>query len=318
MEIKKIYQRMNKFQEKGIILGEENPIICPICNLTINKILYDFNDFKILRCKKCGLKIRNKIPKNKALEEYYNIEDYWKTSYFSNCFKDYNKTKPEIKHFMKVLNFLEQKKGKGRLIDIGCATGVFLHIAKRKGWIVQGVEVSKYAAEYGREKFGINIKNLLFEKAKYPEESFDVVMSFEVVEHVRNPEEFIKHCNKILKKDGLLVLMTPDHNSLIAIVADLLYGLSFKKYKFPLYGIYDIEHITYLSPKTLNLLLEKNGFSQVNLFKESLDLERSREVQGFFYKIGMRTLIIFAKIFNKQFKFTGVYKKNGTSLYSLV
>ena len=172
-----------------------------------------------------------------------------------------------------------------------------------------GVEISEYAASYGRNHFKLDIHTGTLDNISLAPSSFDVVTSFEVVEHVDDPISFVQKSAILVKSGGYLVLMTPDHSSLIAFVAHVLYRLSFGKFTVPVYGIYDIEHIVYFTPKTLRKLVEPFGFKEVKILKESLDLERSKEVQSGIYLVGMKILIFFSKLIGKEFKFTSVYQK---------
>ena len=76
--------------------------------------------------------------------------------------------------------------GAGRLLDIGCATGLFLEIAASRGWVVEGVEPSASACERARRS-GMLVTQGFFEDLPPPARPFDVVTMWDVLEHVPDP-----------------------------------------------------------------------------------------------------------------------------------
>jgi SAM-dependent methyltransferase len=104
----------------------------------------------------------------------------------------------------------------GRLLDVGCATGIFLDGMRRLGWHVAGVEPSSSAVAYARVRFDLDIFAGRLEDAHYPAASFDVVTLWDVLEHVHEPRVVLAEIARILRPGGLLVLSLPNPDSLEA------------------------------------------------------------------------------------------------------
>ncbi|TGN13980.1 class I SAM-dependent methyltransferase [Leptospira ilyithenensis] len=96
---------------------------------------------------------------------------------------------------------------KGHFLDIGSSFGGFLKRAQLKGFTVQGVEISDYAAGYANEN-GVPTFHGTFLEANFPDHSFDVITLIEVIEHLENPKLIFREITRILKPNGLLVLQT--------------------------------------------------------------------------------------------------------------
>ncbi|MCI0372687.1 MAG: class I SAM-dependent methyltransferase [candidate division NC10 bacterium] len=101
----------------------------------------------------------------------------------------------------------------GRLLDIGCAKGEFLSVARRH-FDVQGVEVSPTALEWARATLGPRVFGGDLLEAKFPEASFDVITLFSTVEHLAEPVAVLRECRRLLRDGGVLVLKTPNFSSL--------------------------------------------------------------------------------------------------------
>ncbi len=128
---------------------------------------------------------------------------------------------------------------RGDLLDIGCGRGLFLDIMKRDGWRVTGVEFSEETASYAAGVYDINV---ISPQAMMvlPDESYDVITIFHVLEHMQDPAAVVRTCRRLLKKNGLLVIAVPNLSSLQADVGksnwfhlDVPYHL----YHFTLAGI---------------------------------------------------------------------------------
>lgn len=222
-------------------------IICPLCDSDRTSYFSTKNNYKLYKCLNCKLLFIYPVP---------NLIELYDDSYFKGAEKgfgyvDYDADKePMTPTFNKYLDLLAKYGADtGKLLDIGAATGFFLNIAKQKGFDTVGVEFSDFAAKQGRSK-GLNIITGDLISQNFPSESFDVVTMFDVLEHVPNPKEIIFEVNRILKKDGFLLVNTPDAQSLWARVLGKRWQL-----------IVPPEHINYFSPKNLGDFLSKKGFS---------------------------------------------------------
>ncbi len=137
---------------------------------------------------------------------------------------------------------------KKKLLDVGAATGFFMNLARGRGFDVTGVELCDFAAAKGRER-GLPIITGTLESARLPENYFDVVTMCDVLEHVTDPKNFLLEARRILAPEGLLVINTPDAESLVARILGKRWHL-----------IVPPEHLHYLSPKNVGEFLCKNGF----------------------------------------------------------
>ena len=90
----------------------------------------------------------------------------------------------------------------GKVIELGCGSGRYLHALHERGWDVLGVDVVSQTADY------IMIADLSQPLALAPE--FDVVISAETIEHIVDTDRFLRSCAALLKPGGLLILTTPN------------------------------------------------------------------------------------------------------------
>jgi SAM-dependent methyltransferase len=100
---------------------------------------------------------------------------------------------------------------RGRLLEIGAYCGFFMREAERRGWQADGVEPSAWAAKYARETVGANVyTGLLKENGDKLQSTYDVVVSWDVLEHVREPLQFVRNCASYLDTGGLFCFSTLD------------------------------------------------------------------------------------------------------------
>ena len=96
-----------------------------------------------------------------------------------------------------------------RVLDIGCGFGESLGYHRARGCDAHGVEADRNILRVA-ERHGLNVKHGLFDAAHYERESFEVVTLDQVIEHVSDPSPVLQGIQRVLKRDGLLVLSTPN------------------------------------------------------------------------------------------------------------
>jgi 2-polyprenyl-3-methyl-5-hydroxy-6-metoxy-1,4-benzoquinol methylase len=101
---------------------------------------------------------------------------------------------------------------RGRLLDVGCGSGLFLQRMRKLGWDVEGIDPDASAVENARRK-GLKVGLGRLKNYQYPPESFDVLTMSHVIEHVEDPHQHLKECHRILNPSGLLILTTPNVES---------------------------------------------------------------------------------------------------------
>ncbi len=124
------------------------------------------------------------------------------------------------RNFLKILDALERiVPGRGALFDVGAATGILLDLARSRGWQPDGSEPSSWAVKIAAEKYGLALRQGPFEAARLKENAYAAVMMIDFIEHTPLPHEAVVRAHRILRRGGVLVLVTPDIHSPAAKIA---------------------------------------------------------------------------------------------------
>lgn len=155
------------------------------------------------------------------------------------------------------------------VLELGCSTGFMgEYLVKNKKCKVFGIEKNKIEAEIAKKKLNgvlvsdIEEKGIFFETIKLTKgEKFDVILATSVLEHLKNPDLVLKNLKKILTKDGIIIISTPN-------IAHWKMRLSLLKGEFEYsdYGVLDNTHLRFFTIKSLKKILERNDF----LIKEQI------------------------------------------------
>lgn len=154
-----------------------------------------------------------------------------------------------------ILSFLHQACRKGfsglKVLDVGCGVGSISLYLAAQGAEVTGIDISPRAIKIANQaKTEVGLKNVVFRQGTLRAEpkKYDLVVCFEVIEHIENDEAFVKQILVNLKPNGLLVLSTPSQNNTL--------------YRFGFYRQFDQEvgHLRRYTPSTIAELLRARGF----------------------------------------------------------
>ncbi len=220
---------------------------CVACGSSLHKRLFQLQQFLLLQCCDCGLAWL--LGEVAALHETYSKEYF--VGGTPEGYEDYFALQPGLtKTFTKRIREL-QRLGLGQdstLLEVGCGPGLFLNLARDHFKEVQGVEISEFAARYAREQLGLNVMNKPFQPGVIAHKLFDVVVLWDVIEHLPNPYDALCEVRRLLRPRGWCVLTTGDISSLAA-------GLSGRRWHL----LNVPEHLFYFSPRSLRVLLERCG-----------------------------------------------------------
>lgn len=237
---------------------------CDVCEHEDFSTLYDMNGkYSIIRCRRCGLWRSYPILKKHEIGQLYEkYHEKWGT-----VGKDAEMHRAMRRDtFRRIFKILSRYKAPyGRLLDIGCGTGICMEVGKEFGWDVYGVDISEEAVASARAMLGSRVEALDFENAELiPASNFDVVIMTDVLEHLNDVTRTINSIHTILKPGGVALIVTVDTGSLFA-------KLMRNKWLF-----IHRQHLVYFSKKNLKLLLGRTGF-------EILKFQRSFKSTNLYY-----------------------------------
>jgi 2-polyprenyl-3-methyl-5-hydroxy-6-metoxy-1,4-benzoquinol methylase len=278
---------------------------CKLCKKISSNELLSINEFKVYECKRCELIYVAPISKEKILE-------YYTTGHFISeaGTEEFNKggfvicpewKKKEIHFLLERLEAFtaawwpatrpEKKKTpypKGDLLDVGCLWGLFMKEAQKAGWTVKGIEPYEKAADYCRTKEGLDVACGTLDLVIYPDDSFDVITLNDVIEHVPEPFDLLASVNRMLKRNGVLLLNTPNYKGLYPRLSLLYHKLKRVDWNHvtPPFHLYDF------SPKSIALALESSGFKLERIdYESTIDTVRSTPFKRLAFKSVMLNII---------------------------
>lgn len=231
---------------------------CVLCQSTEHKVLWETRDrlchvpgrFVLVCCCTCGLYYLSPRPTYDSIDLFYPPD-----------YDPFARQTPEQLPLIKRLSLryglrkrcrlILAHKPRGRLLDIGCATGQFLTEMRRyEGWQVHGVEPNKEAAQFAQGTLGLDVHVGELPSAAYPDGYFDVVTMWDVLEHLYEPRNVLHKIAHILKPDGVLVFRTPS-----------LGGWDTRVFGPYWAGFDSPRHLAIFSRDTAATLLTRSGFT---------------------------------------------------------
>jgi ubiquinone/menaquinone biosynthesis C-methylase UbiE len=220
-----------------------NENLCPACLSTNNTFNGRKNDYDIWQCLTCKtLYVCSETLSKKITDEIQNIYAHY---YDSACFTISSSVANSLQ---KLVNTFVHTYQTGKILDIGYGEGALLSIAERNGWKCYGVELSPQSLRYGSDQ-GWTVTSNTLTDSRFDAETFDIVTMIEFIEHVPEPDSFLKETKRLLRPGGILYLTTPNAKS----INKRWLGLNWSVVSPP-------EHITIWSVEGLVFALERNGF----------------------------------------------------------
>jgi len=180
-------------------LAFERVNACPLCGSTDRSIAD--SGASVMRCHGCGHRYVDPRPTQDEVARAYSIpaayDDWLRASAAREAMWR--------RRADRVLGGVSA----GRLLDVGAGIGTFLAIARDRGWVAEGTEVSTTAIAHARELYGLEIRKGSLEEAA-PPGPYDMISMWHVIEHVPDPVRTIRFCHGMLAEHGRIVLALPN------------------------------------------------------------------------------------------------------------
>jgi len=244
-------------------------VVCPLCESDRFRVERGGPDyfmhlpgtFQLVRCAACGLLYQNPRPPLSEIGRYY-----------PDHYGSYGSAQAGLRTRSGLMGWII-RRGQNkrcrlldrtvlpvagqprRLLDVGCASGLFLEAMQHyPGWQVEGVELNETAARTTAARLGVPVFAGPLEHARYPGASFDAVTLWDVLEHLHDPLASLRELRRITRPGGVIFVRVPNAASYVA----RLCGRYWSGYDLP-------RHMTLLTPATLRRALVQAGFERTLL-----------------------------------------------------
>lgn len=231
---------------------------CAICgedNTNSFRIWFDGYQ-KLYKCLKCGFVANYPGPGCSTI-----IADYEETFYKAKTDNGGAFNPKRRQGLQDIVDRVNRIKPNGKILDIGCGDGHFLHLASISGLNCYGMEASKELASYASDNTKAKIVQGTYSADMFPENTFDVITLIQVVEHLVAPLDILRIAKYYLRPTGIIVVEVPS----IHAPHFLVYQLTRIKWLVRLPHGVIATHVGYYSPKTLTTLMRNSGFRKLSL-----------------------------------------------------
>ena len=201
--------------------------------------------YRIVQCAQCGFVYAN--PRGNAdevLQAYEAVED-------PLYLQEQEGREITFRKHLALLHRITGAPNGRRLLDVGAYVGVFVEVAQAAGWQAEGIEPSQWGAQYAQAR-GLKVTQGTLANGGWPDESFEAITMWDVIEHFGDPLSELKHAFRLLMPGGVIVVHTIDVGSLTARVMGEHWPFLMEM------------HIMFFSRATMRAMLEKAGFEYLH------------------------------------------------------
>ncbi len=244
-----VLRKRGLYNENGRIKLISVP--CNFCGRYGGKLIHREGQYKMWKCLSCEFIYLNPRPDPPSLRCYY--QSYLPEDELS--IERWREMMMPI--FSRAADFIEENHPKGRILDVGTGYGHFPLEMERRGWEALGLEISHTGVEFARKRLGVNILEKTLGESQLPDNYFNAITAFYVIEHLDDPMAFLRECYRVLKPGGSILIRYPHTTPIKNFLAFL--GIPNTLYDMPY-------HLSDFSPKTIEKFLDRAGFIRCQSF----------------------------------------------------
>lgn len=246
---------------------------CPLgCTTELESTGIELPEGRLRRCPTCGqlLSACDQVWFDASMEEFNSPEGTLPQG------------KAESRHVQRISRTLltaarrlDIRPEAARHLDVGCSSGSVLSVSRDLGFQCQGVEPAPEAAATA-QKLGLEVFQGYLQEAGFPDDHFDIITLFEVIEHLTEPLDLVSEIRRILKPGGVLLIGTGNADSWTVKYL----GNRWEYFDIRLHG----GHISFFTPKSMQLLAGRCGLRVAAIETKRVNLAERKDVSPMVYQ----------------------------------
>lgn len=245
--------------------ADTEEVTCCVCHRA-GQAVYRMDPFVVVRCPGCSMVFLSPRLHARGRQRFYDDVGYFEGGVYGGK----NPWSPAMV-WQRIwasgrLNLIAEdvrarsgkEPGQCHLLEVGAAYGQFLDAARRRGYEVTGVELSRPAAGNARSELGLDVRQGELESVDLPG-GYDVICAWDTIEHVADPVSFVRRVADLLSGDGVVAFSTPYFSSVPA-----------RLFKTRWWNLKPAEHIWHFTPETHRLVFAEAGLRVSRLVRNPL------------------------------------------------
>ena len=221
---------------------------CKVCHNSRFHTVYTLAGIAVQACRQCGLGVTT--PSSVITQSQYDSDPVFAGRYAT----DEAKYRVYCAHILESLAPLVKS---GRLLDIGCSVGILVDEANRRDFQAEGIDLDTHAIALGRAQ-GRPVHEIALDD--WSARDYDVVCLQHTLEHISQPEEFLRRCGEVLRPGGILAIVVPCYA-----------GLHPRIFGRRWYGWLPTQHYYHYTPRALRAVLQAAGLEPLRIWQEPMD-----------------------------------------------
>ena len=235
---------------------------CLLCGKKEGHPLLDWEEgYQLIQCGNCGASCPNiSFSERSGVSEGLEAEEIQYEMYVKSIDRQYEYRKSQFggDRYRYIVERLGMDPNSIRLLDVGCGAGYFLSYLKDRGVQSKGLDVNANTVRYCRER-GLDVDS--GDVADQPDEEYDVIVLFDVLEHLLDPVSVMQEVSRKLKPGGHVIIFTTN-----------IHSVSYELMGNRGNTLVPFEHVCFYDQKSFQFLAKKSGFGIHSLDTFGLDI----------------------------------------------